>query len=477
MKLATKLTIATSLGTVVALSALGLRLYEARRELWEIDLEGRLTSMVDEYVEGFPARVDCGLEPMRVEHDSQGRDEAAGPDTLMISPVTGKDYDVFWTVTDCPKDDRANLPANAIGPEVPDGWYRIARDRLAGYVGPCLQPRFDVVSERNRGFVYLVRNECDRDNRPLREIITFVSVSFIDDQADSFLRGLAAEYAVFALLLFGLQQAVLQWMRRPIRMITGAIDDLLLGKTQKVETEHVLKEFLPLVESANRFLELARRWSKEAKEAHEDAAHSLRGNLGGLSMELAMLELPNEVRDRIGNYLRPVEEFLQEALDGRGRIEPLVPGQYAEIGKQTIRDVYSTFGPTRLRSGTPRLEVTCDTPEPYRVLLREADVLKMLGCLIDNAVKYGRMRVCVSVVGDGAMAVVTVEDDGRGVPDEERELVLARRARGTDAIGGHGIGLHIVQKTAKARGGSFELGASEIGGVKATLRLPMLRAE
>lgn len=65
-----------------------------------------------------------------------------------------------------------------------------------------------------------------------------------------------------------------------------------------------------------------------------------------------------------------------------------------------------------------------------------------------------------------------IEDDGPGIPDDELEGVLRRGRKLDDAKPGHGQGLGIVRDIAQLYGGSLTLTRSELGGLKAALRLP-----
>ena len=70
---------------------------------------------------------------------------------------------------------------------------------------------------------------------------------------------------------------------------------------------------------------------------------------------------------------------------------------------------------------------------------------------------------------------VTVDDDGPGLPPEERALALKRGQRLDENAPGTGLGLSIVDELARAYGGSVKLGESPLGGLRVTLDLP--RAE
>ena len=95
--------------------------------------------------------------------------------------------------------------------------------------------------------------------------------------------------------------------------------------------------------------------------------------------------------------------------------------------------------------------------------------------LANNAADHGS-KVRVSVVREPGSAVVIVEDDGPGIPSDQYEDAFRPFSRLDPArnqnVSGVGLGLTIARDTARAHGGDVTLGKSELGGLRATLRLP-----
>ncbi|HYG48342.1 MAG TPA: ATP-binding protein, partial [Allosphingosinicella sp.] len=97
-----------------------------------------------------------------------------------------------------------------------------------------------------------------------------------------------------------------------------------------------------------------------------------------------------------------------------------------------------------------------------------------LGNLVENAAKYGGGRVFVTVKATDECVEIEVEDDGRGIPEEERQSIFDRGARLDTGKPGTGLGLAIVRDVAQIYGGSITLEESEdLGGLLARLKLPL----
>jgi two-component system OmpR family sensor kinase len=104
-------------------------------------------------------------------------------------------------------------------------------------------------------------------------------------------------------------------------------------------------------------------------------------------------------------------------------------------------------------------------------------IARALGNLLLNAAKYGNQRILLSAhrLANGELEV-TVEDDGPGIPEEERQRVFEpfyRLDRSRDrSTGGFGLGLAIAQKAVALHGGKIVVTASALGGAKVSLIFP-----
>jgi two-component system sensor histidine kinase PhoQ len=130
-----------------------------------------------------------------------------------------------------------------------------------------------------------------------------------------------------------------------------------------------------------------------------------------------------------------------------------------------LRKVYHDKGPefeVRIESG---LQFRGDT----------GDFLELAGNLLDNACKWCEKRVRISVVpsvGARAIAsgmVLTVSDDGPGIPRDAADALLQRGMRSTP---GHGIGLAVVKEIARSYGGRLSIKKSDLGGAEIMVSIP-----
>lgn len=111
-----------------------------------------------------------------------------------------------------------------------------------------------------------------------------------------------------------------------------------------------------------------------------------------------------------------------------------------------------------------------------RVIGDRSPLVRLVGNILDNAVRHARSSVAVSLAEDDEHVLLAVDDDGLGIAAEERRRVFERFVRLQEArdrdSGGSGLGLAIVAEVAVAHGGSAAVVTSELGGARLEVRLP-----
>jgi len=109
------------------------------------------------------------------------------------------------------------------------------------------------------------------------------------------------------------------------------------------------------------------------------------------------------------------------------------------------------------------------------VAVERQDLDEMLGNVIENAAKYGGGSVFITVdaLPQGDHCVIWVEDDGMGIPEQQRTAIFARGARLDTEKPGTGLGLAILRDVAEIYEGWVVLRESEdLGGLLVELHLP-----
>ena len=213
-----------------------------------------------------------------------------------------------------------------------------------------------------------------------------------------------------------------------------------------------------------------------ARDFSAVSAHELRTPLTAMRTNLevlATLDLPDEQRKEVVNDVIRTQSRIEATL---GALERLAQGELSTFDDHVPVDI------TELRDRAahdamrvyPDLDVSL-VPAPTVIIVGLPAGLRLaVDNAIANAVKHGgATRVQLSAVSSRAGVEIAIDDDGVGIPEEERKVVFDRFTRGSTAShSGSGLGLALVAQQAELHGGTASLEDSPLGGVRLLLRLP-----
>jgi two-component system sensor histidine kinase PrrB len=213
-----------------------------------------------------------------------------------------------------------------------------------------------------------------------------------------------------------------------------------------------------------------------ARDFASVSAHELRTPLTAMRTNLevlATLDLSEEGRKEVVNDVIRTQSRIEATLGALERLaqgelstqDDHVPVDITELLDRAAHDAMRVY---------PDLEVSL-VPAPTVIIVGLPAGLRLaVDNAIANAVKHGgASRVQLSAVSSREGVEIAVDDDGVGVPEEERTVVFDRFARGSTAShSGSGLGLALVAQQADLHGGTATLAASPLGGARLLLRLP-----
>ncbi len=258
----------------------------------------------------------------------------------------------------------------------------------------------------------------------------------------------------------------------PLRGVRQAIQRMRTTGANRV-TDPLPIEVQPLVQELNALLAHSEKQAEEARTHAGNLAHALKTPLT-VVMNAATAKAPDladTVIREAAVMRRQVDHHLARARAVGRRAVGQARANVGESVEAVLRAVTRLYGKTRF---------DLDGKRDTQVAIERQDLDEILGNLIENAAKYGGGSVFVTVdaVPDDPKACeIWVEDDGLGIPDEERVRIFDRGARLDTGKPGTGLGLAIVRDVAEIYGGSVELDESEdLGGLLVKLRLPRANA-
>jgi signal transduction histidine kinase len=264
--------------------------------------------------------------------------------------------------------------------------------------------------------------------------------------------------------------APVERIRREVEQITGQRLD------SRVHEPASRDEIHRLALTMNQMLGRIQHSADQQQQFVADASHELRSPLASIrqTAEVARAH-PGALPE--GEL---AEAVLEESLRMQRLVEQLLLLTRADEGQvlRSPRDVdLDDLVLTEARR-VARAGLTIDSSGVHagRVRGDETSLAQVVRNLVDNAVRHARSQVALALHEVGDQVELVVEDDGVGVPEEERERVFERFVRLDDArardAGGSGLGLAIVAEIARVHGGSVSVSESASGGARFVVHLP-----
>jgi signal transduction histidine kinase len=242
------------------------------------------------------------------------------------------------------------------------------------------------------------------------------------------------------------------------------------GSERRIEGRYPM-EVQPLVNDLNSLLEQREQTVRRALAKAGDLAHGLKTPLTLLEQEAERAEAAGQhetaaaIGQQVERMRRQVDYHLAHA---RAATSGNVPGARCQVLASL-----DGLSRTMLRIHADRsLTLQVDASPEHSIRGRREDLDEMLGNLLDNAFKWAKSSVKVQSSLENDAVVLTVDDDGPGLPAAMREVVLQRGVRADEAAPGSGFGLAIVSDLAELYGGTISLEDSPLGGLRARLQLP-----
>ncbi|VVP42603.1 sensor histidine kinase [Pseudomonas fluorescens] len=301
-----------------------------------------------------------------------------------------------------------------------------------------------------------------------------ISISVAQDYTpvnDSFQRmrqiGLGLGLAGLLLILL-LQRLTVRRALRPLEKAREQIAQLQQGQRSQLD-DQVPVELEPLVAQINHLLAHTEDSLKRSRNALGNLGHALKTPLAVL-LSLASSEKLDghpELRKILKEQLEQVQQRLNRELNRARLSGDALPGALFDCDTE-LPGLLATLNMIH----GEHLALSYVAPPGLQLPWDREDLLELLGNLLDNACKWADAEVRLSVVESADGFALSVEDDGPGIPAEQRAQVFSRGTRLDEQTDGHGLGLGIVRDIVDTWGGTLVLGESEWGGLKVEIQLP-----
>lgn len=258
-------------------------------------------------------------------------------------------------------------------------------------------------------------------------------------------------------------------INHPLSMLTKAANRIRHGEQPPQLPEEGVDELREVSHAFNEMSEALARLDSERTLLLAGVSHDLRTPLARLRLAVEMLP------DQHGGGLR--SGMIQDITDMDNIINQFLDFVRGIEGEPTqlldINELISSIAERHIRAGD---DLELDLSATHLIPLRPLAMQRLLTNLIENAYKYGRGKVIVRSRITADAMIISVLDNGPGIPESQKERLLRPfermdKARGNE--GGSGLGLAIADRIAKLHKGRLELINRPLGGLETRLSLPI----
>jgi signal transduction histidine kinase len=287
-----------------------------------------------------------------------------------------------------------------------------------------------------------------------------------------------ALYATLALLGAGLLGAIFFQVRyalKPMVLMQQKLNDIRGGKVEMLEGNFP-SEMQPVADELNLLIQSNFEVIDRARMQVGNLAHALKTPISVLTNESR--ESPGALADKVKEQIGVMRDQVNMYLDrARRAARAQTIGSVTDV-EPVLQSLARTLQRINMEKGTT---VTVRCPAGLKFRGERQDLEEIVGNLMDNACKWSTEKVEVRAMGlaqsgdDGRPRIlIEVDDDGPGLPPEQRAIALKRGQRLDESKPGSGLGLNIVTETTAMYGGKVELAQADLGGLRVKLQLPGL---
>lgn len=310
---------------------------------------------------------------------------------------------------------------------------------------------------------------------------TVIVATFLSGQRATVTKVLAILAVAFPLLVVGVGLVVWFMLGRALRPVeairtrVAAIDERELD--DRVPIPPTRDEIARLAITMNEMLDRLQASQKAQRQFVADASHELRSPLATLSATLEVVD--SDPTGRAWAELRPVLTTETERMgvlvqnllllaraDDQGLKLVSVEVDLDDLVMEEARRARTSSG----------LQVPVSVV-PVRIMGDPYKLGQVLRNLTENAARYARSTVALSLAVSGSTALIMVDDDGPGIAPSDRDRVFERFVRLDEsrdrASGGAGLGLPIVREVVRGHDGDVAVGVSPLGGARFQVQLPI----
>jgi signal transduction histidine kinase len=301
----------------------------------------------------------------------------------------------------------------------------------------------------------------------------------LEQEIGTFQGRLLTYLSLFGVGMIAINAAAILLGLQPLRRVRNALAMVREGTAQRLDGRFPA-EIEPLANETNALIENNRRIVERSRTQVGNLAHSLKTPLAVLLNEGRALggAKGQLIAEQAASMQKQVDHYLQRARVAAQRDSVVYRTPVAPLVQRMVRVLQKLNPQTALSLSLPATDIVFAG--------EREDLEELLGNLLDNAMKWAKSAVTVSVKpisskggagreGAANLFELSIEDDGPGIPEDKAREALQRGRRLDETKPGSGLGLAIVADLVNEYGGVLALERSTMGGLKAMVRLRSLQ--
>ncbi|KAA3450937.1 histidine kinase [Mesorhizobium sp. SARCC-RB16n] len=294
----------------------------------------------------------------------------------------------------------------------------------------------------------------------------------LEQEIGTFQRRLLTYLSLFGIGMIAINAIAILLGLQPLRRVRDALAMVREGTAQRLDGRFPA-EIEPLANETNALIENNKRIVERSRTQVGNLAHSLKTPLAVLLNEGRALggAKGQLIAEQAASMQKQIDHYLQRARVAAQRDSVVYRTPVTPLVRRMVRVLQKLNPQTSLSLSLPATEIVFAG--------EREDLEELLGNLLENAMKWAKSAVSVSVMPlaskDDYLFEISIEDDGPGIPEDKAREAMKRGRRLDETKPGTGLGLSIVADLVNEYGGGLVLERSGMGGLKAVVRLRSLQ--
>ncbi len=303
----------------------------------------------------------------------------------------------------------------------------------------------------------------------------FFTVAIAEDaasmlaQVSGFRNTLWSWLGTVALLLILAQAAILRWSLMPLRTISRDLKAIEDGRKKRLDDNYP-KELQKLASNINILIDSERSRLERYRNTLADLAHSLKTPLAILRGCGENGTISGELKQTLCGQVDRMDELVEYQLKraaASGHQTLAMAVMLSPVLEKIIRSLDKVYV-------GKKINWQLDLSKNAKLFCEEGDLYEIFGNLLDNGCKWsnGEIKIHAEAAKAANQILVTIADNGPGIPEEQLDKVMGRGVRADEQVKGHGIGLAVVKELVTLSEGSINGSKGPLGGIVWQVVLP-----